>query len=501
MAEQLTARVVDETRSREVGAAPEQKLANGASRRPRWFLFVADIGVAQSFCLLALIVAGHFGLGRGIAPSHSLPILLATLFPVLVGLSGLYQHGYFSSWRRQASIGVHVLAWSIGISVGGVFLFAQEISWDLRAVVLIYQGLLGVWLLAVRPMVALLLQRHFAAALPTRVLLVGADQVACDVARSLAEGSGQIEILGFAYPERPTRPQIAPFFHTALESMPDLVGELGADLVVVARPDLARERVIRLSDELVAGGCRVHVVSNVFNRLVDSVPFETDTGVPLVAVGQTPLRGNNVTLKRVIDLFGTILGGVMISPLLLLIALLVKFSSPGPVLYRQRRVGKNGKEFAFYKFRTMRVANDDSVHREYIKGLVQNGEAAGADKSGNKIYKMVDDPRVTAIGRFLRRTSLDELPQLINVLRGEMSLVGPRPCLPFEYDLYRDWQKRRLDVTPGMTGLWQVTGRSYVSFEDMVLLDLFYIANWAFPMDLRILFRTIPVVIWGKGGG
>jgi lipopolysaccharide/colanic/teichoic acid biosynthesis glycosyltransferase len=148
----------------------------------------------------------------------------------------------------------------------------------------------------------------------------------------------------------------------------------------------------------------------------------------------------------------------------------------------------------------MRVADEDAIHRRYVEDLVQNGGAAATDTSGQKIYKLVNDSRLTSLGRFLRRASLDELPQLWNVLRGEMSLVGPRPCLPFEYELYKDWQKRRLQVTPGMTGLWQVTGRSYVTFEDMVLLDLFYIANWSFFMDLKLLLRTAPVVVWGKGG-
>jgi lipopolysaccharide/colanic/teichoic acid biosynthesis glycosyltransferase len=178
----------------------------------------------------------------------------------------------------------------------------------------------------------------------------------------------------------------------------------------------------------------------------------------------------------------------------------VRTSSPGPVLFRQARIGKGGRPFTFYKFRSMRVDNDDTAHREYVSNLLRHGGAAATDGSGRKVYKLVDDARITGIGSFLRRTSLDELPQLINVLRGEMSLVGPRPCVPFEYELYRDWQKRRLDVTPGMSGLWQVTGRSFVGFEDMVLLDLFYIANWSFGTDLKLLLRTVPVVIWGRGG-
>jgi lipopolysaccharide/colanic/teichoic acid biosynthesis glycosyltransferase len=131
---------------------------------------------------------------------------------------------------------------------------------------------------------------------------------------------------------------------------------------------------------------------------------------------------------------------------------------------------------------------------------MKNGTPATVDVRGKNVYKRVDDPRITPVGHLLRRTSLDELPQLWNVLRGEMSLIGPRPCLPFEYDLYDDWQRRRLDVIPGMTGLWQVTGRSYVTFDDQVLLDLFYIGNWSLGLDIKILLRTIPVILFGKGG-
>jgi lipopolysaccharide/colanic/teichoic acid biosynthesis glycosyltransferase len=134
-----------------------------------------------------------------------------------------------------------------------------------------------------------------------------------------------------------------------------------------------------------------------------------------------------------------------------------------------------------------------------VAALVRQGSAAGTDANGRPVYKILDDPRVTVIGRLIRPTSLDELPQLLNVLRGEMSLVGPRPCLPFEYELYEEWQRLRLDATPGITGLWQVSGRSLLSFEEMVLLDLYYVANWSFGLDLKVLCRTIPEVLYWRG--
>ena len=206
-----------------------------------------------------------------------------------------------------------------------------------------------------------------------------------------------------------------------------------------------------------------------------------------------------LALKRAFDVAGASAGGLVLLPVFLLVAVVIKLTSPGPVLFRQKRIGRDGKEFTFYKFRSM-VGGDDSRHREYFEAFVKNGTEAAVDDRGRKVYKITDDPRVTPFGRFLRRTSLDEFPQLINVLKGDMSLVGPRPCLPYEWDLYEDWQKARLSATPGLTGLWQVAGRSNVTFHDMVILDLYYRYNWSFLWDLKLILQTIPVIIFGKGG-
>lgn len=171
----------------------------------------------------------------------------------------------------------------------------------------------------------------------------------------------------------------------------------------------------------------------------------------------------------------------------------------------QERVGRNGKAFPFYKFRTMKHNSDDAVHREFsrefICGSKKTHGSASSNANGNaKVYKLTRDPRITAIGQFLRRTSLDELPQLFNVLRGEMSLVGPRPPVAYELEHYQDWHKQRLAARPGITGLWQVSGRSSVPFDEMVLLDLYYIEHRSTFMDLRIMAKTLPVMLLGSGG-
>lgn len=204
-------------------------------------------------------------------------------------------------------------------------------------------------------------------------------------------------------------------------------------------------------------------------------------------------------VKRAMDIAGSALLLVLCAPLLLIIAAAVKASSKGPVLFKQYRVGQYGRRFTFLKFRSMRADNDPTVHREYVTKLIA-GEAermpSRADDKG--VYKLANDKRITPIGRFLRRTSLDELPQFLNVLKGDMSLVGPRPPIPYELAAYQTWHRRRvLEVKPGITGLWQVTGRSSVKFDDMVRLDLRYAMSWSPWLDVKILVRTPAAVVKG----
>lgn len=205
----------------------------------------------------------------------------------------------------------------------------------------------------------------------------------------------------------------------------------------------------------------------------------------------------SMTLKRILDVFGSVCAILLFLPLFLLIAALVKLSSPGPVFFRQKRLGQYGQHFNFFKFRTMYVNNDPAIHQEYVARLIAGSRDAG---QGSATYKLQNDPRVTTLGRFLRKSSLDELPQFFNVLRNDMSLVGPRPPLPYEYERYQVWHRRRvLEMKPGITGLWQVEGRSRTTFEEMVRIDLRYAASRSFWMDLRILLLTPVAVLSGRG--
>jgi lipopolysaccharide/colanic/teichoic acid biosynthesis glycosyltransferase len=184
---------------------------------------------------------------------------------------------------------------------------------------------------------------------------------------------------------------------------------------------------------------------------------------------------------------------MVLLPVLALIALAIKITSPGPVLFKQKRVGQNGKQFNFFKFRSMHVDNNDQKHRDYVKSLIK-GEAEKHSNEGKSVYKLADDPRITGIGRILRTWSLDELPQLFNVVKGEMSLVGPRPAIPYEVENYESWHLERTKVLPGITGKWQVNGRSKTTFAEMVRMDIQYIRNWSWILDVKILLKTFGAV-------
>ena len=215
----------------------------------------------------------------------------------------------------------------------------------------------------------------------------------------------------------------------------------------------------------------------------------------------TPKKYASQVAKRVIDVLGSAFLLLLLSPVLAIIALAIKLTSKGPVIFRQERLGQFGSRFRCLKFRTMYVNNDPKIHQEYVQRFI-NGQADSAHKESGKpaVYKIKNDSRVTTMGRLLRKTSLDELPQFWNVLMGDMSLVGPRPSLPYEFEIYDIWHRRRvLEVKPGVTGLWQVSGRSRTCFDDMVRLDLRYSQSWSIWLDVKILLQTPGAVLSGDG--
>jgi exopolysaccharide biosynthesis polyprenyl glycosylphosphotransferase len=214
-----------------------------------------------------------------------------------------------------------------------------------------------------------------------------------------------------------------------------------------------------------------------------------------------PVDSNNYRImKRCFDIVGSALGVLLTAPLLLLIAIAIKLTSKGPVFFRQTRIGQGGKPFVFLKFRSMYVNNDHSIHRDYVTRMIAGQKVAHDDGTATGLYKIHNDPRITRVGAILRRSSLDEMPQLFNVLKGDMSLIGPRPPVPYEVERYSPWHRRRLtEAKPGITGLWQVSGRSRTTFDEMVRLDLQYVLRWSLWLDLKILLKTPLAVVSGNG--
>ena len=322
-----------------------------------------------------------------------------------------------------------------------------------------------------------------------RVLLVGAGEVGRAVMRSImAQPQLGYQIVGFL-DDQAEEESIGPVPALGeIAALPRLLRGRKIDEVLITLPWISHRKILRLADQCATDGVRVRIVPDLFQMSLNRMDIEEIGGIPLIGIKEVSIRGWNLALKRAIDMTLSALALLFLSPFILLVALLIRLDSPGPALFRQTRVGRDGQTFTLYKFRSMRREAEQELIR--IRDL---NEAQGL------IFKIRDDPRCTRMGRFLRRLSLDELPQLYNVLRGEMSLVGPRPALPQEVEQYRDWHNKRLSVPPGITGLWQVMGRSDLSFDEMVMLDLFYIENWSLWLDLKILLQTIPTVLLGRG--
>ena len=269
---------------------------------------------------------------------------------------------------------------------------------------------------------------------------------------------------------------------------------LEAMIVLPERDHDQAERIIEL--------CERHRVRwRVMPRVARSMALTVEMvgAIPLIGPPGSNIEGLNCIVKRAFDIVVATLMLLVLSPILLLAAIATRLFDGSPLLFRQTRVGIHGKPFELLKFRTMRAQCSDSVHREYVKQWIQSSAAEGSECHGDKVYKIESDARVTPIGRWLRRFSIDELPQLLNVLYGNMSLIGPRPAMPYELELYQGWHRHRLDAPPGITGLWQVSGRNRLSFEEMVQLDIEYIEGWSLGGDMGILLRTLPAMLQGSG--
>ncbi len=250
--------------------------------------------------------------------------------------------------------------------------------------------------------------------------------------------------------------------------------------------------ILELSGER---GVAVKVVPEMYDMIASEVKFDSVGSLPVMSLCVPTLSPRQLFVKRAVELLFTLPLLVLASPLMAIIALAIKLEDGGPILFRQKVLGLGGRPMRIYKFRSMRANADDTAHRDYLERLVTSNSPADAD---NGVYKLVNDDRITGVGRVMRKYSMDELPQLWNVLRGDLSLIGPRPPVPYEYVHYDDYHKKRLLVKPGLTGLWQVSGKNQLTFEEMIMLDLLYINDWSIWLDVKIMLDTIPVILRGS---
>jgi len=412
---------------------------------------------------------------------------------------GLYRRTIFAARANQiVALGKGML-WVGIVQAVAIFLIKDRAILDYSRVNILLFVFAGWGSLAVLRLAVLapLVQRHnLLPAVRRRVAIVGAGRAGQSAAVRIAERPETgLEVVCFVDddPQKRDRHLLGYPVAGPVESLLKIVDRLRVDELFVAINTVGYGRLLDIIEQCRSTMLPVTVTASHFrivhNRVAPGAVDLADA-VTIRPGGLSPLGRAG---KRAIDMAGAVILIVLLAPLLAAIALWIKLDSPGPILYRARVVGQQGRTFTWFKFRTMRNDRTENLHKEHVARIIR--ENGGTKKLGA-------DPRITASGRVLRRYSLDELPQLINVLLGQMSLIGPRPCLPYEYEQLDEWHRRRFAVTPGLTGLWQVVGRDRadVTFNDAVMLDLYYIENQSLWFDLKIILRTIPVVLFGRGG-
>ena len=468
---------------------------NHKERAPWWVLLIDILLIELSF-LIGYWVRYELQWFLDISYHHPVTsyipfgLFFAILSMITFQIDKVYEQWSRSSWLEQTYRIINATAKSVVVILAVTFV-SQPLMYS--RLLLIEAGAVATALLATSRIVYAVLIGHLRArgVGVTRVLIIGAGEVGRTMMRTtVARPELGYQVVGFVDDD----PQKG---HTdlgrfkalgPLENLAQAIGDNDVEDAIITLPWMYHRKIMGIVRECGQLGVGVHIVPDLFQLSLSKVNVEDINGIPLIGVREVGFSQSALVIKRVIDLAGAIVLLIVGSPFLSLISLAIAIDSPGPVLFRQTRTGIDGKLFEMFKFRSMWKGAEQE-----LQNLLESNEATGP------MFKMKEDPRVTRVGRFLRRTSLDELPQLLNVLRGEMSLVGPRPPIPSEVEDYLPWHRKRLDVPPGLTGLWQVSGRSLLSFDDQVLLDIYYIENWSIWLDLKILLRTIPQVITGDG--
>jgi len=423
-----------------------------------------------------------------------LAALLTVVALATYAMGGLYRQRRGRRWLDEMGIVVNGTMTSIVLLISVTFLATYLVSTlvysrlmfiEAAALIVLFLGSARLIRLVARTQ----LRRRGVGV--SRALIVGAGEIGRAVLSTIVGNPGLGYVATGFVDDNPERANIDIGRFKALgglNKLPELLSSLSIDEVIVTLPWSEHNRMARVVKQCERANVTVRIVPDMFQLSLSRVDMDSLGGIPVLRLREPSLRRGTLVTKRLLDLILTPLILVGSSVLLCAIAVAIKIDSRGPIIYRQRRVGRDGREFDILKFRSM--VEDAEAHQ---------AELAALNEADGPLFKIRDDPRLTRVGRWIRRTSLDELPQLFNVLRGEMSLVGPRPGTPEEVVQYQPWHRRRLDVYPGMTGMWQVKGRSDVPFDEMCLLDIYYIENWSLLLDLRILAQTVPHVLFGNG--
>lgn len=417
-------------------------------------------------------------------------ILFLGLIPSILWFEGAYRDWRGRGWLDHVYRIINAVTTSLVLVLAYAFISRPLVY---SRLLLLEAGVGIILLMSLERLVVLFIQQQlFRKGIGVkRVIIVGAGEVGRRVIRTIvAQPQLGYHIVGYV-DDNPAKgeKEIGRIKGLgAIDSLADAIKNESVDEVLITLPWSFHRRILNVLRECERRHVIARIVPDLFQLSLSQVEVSDLGGVPLISVREIAFGRAALIFKRAFDIVGATLGIVVGAPLLALIAIAIKIDSPGPVFFTQTRVGKNHRQFRIVKFRSMYVGAEEEQQR-----LLELNEADGP------LFKIRDDPRLTRVGAFLRHTSLDELPQLFNVLAGEMSLVGPRPPIPSEVSRYQPWHIQRLGVPGGMTGLWQVSGRSELTFDEMVLLDIYYIEHWSPWLDLQILLRTIPKVLLAKG--
>jgi len=455
-------------------------------------IFLIFFSVAISFFLETSHPGSFFSDGPSSSINENLWIILLTtiLWMTLLRCNGLYEQYRLFNMKDTASSVIRAML--IGTLILCTALIISKANYVSRSFVSLFVLITPVLLICYRFAMRITLRQLRRWEVNCRnVLIIGSGKRARTYAEKICSHSEWgLRIVGYI-DDQPTdddREILGEKLIGGFKDVPAIVEKYVVDEVLIALPWRLFSHVQEIAQACEEVGITITFVADPVDTNMAKAHFTLFDGIPLLTFSVTPTRQLQLLFKKGIDFFGAILLLLLLLPLCIIIALLIKITSPGPVLYRQIRCGLNGRRFTMYKFRSMEVNADKKLEMLQI-----------SNEMSGPVFKMKSDPRVTRLGYVLRRLSLDELPQLINVVKGEMSLVGPRPPLPEETVQYNRWQRRRLSVKPGLTCLWQVSGRNTLDFSQWMVLDLHYIDHWSLWLDLRILLKTIPAVIRGCG--